>query len=226
MKKLVASLLVLTLALSPVVSPAATLDLFGTNYVFENNLLISSLAVGECVQTGAGGLLTTTGAACGGGGGGGGVALTGVTSGGVIGTFLPGIGPAALAVTNWLSVSAAVGDIPVGTTIGHINVSCSAYNSADVTAGNSPYSPLDANGLGGGTIDFGIQNATFSGAAPFNLGSVVIPDSPQAGPWVTSVTSAVTPYTVLSGDSLVMTVPTISGTATQWVYDCTPMIGP
>jgi len=117
--------------------------------------------------------------------------------------------------------------VPVGITIGHINVACNAFNAADAAAfpGN-PYSTLAADGLGGGTIDFGIVNATHSGTAPLNLGSVIIPTSPQAGPWVTSVTSAVgSPYTTQAGDGIVAIISAADATA-QVVSACVPQVGP
>ena len=117
--------------------------------------------------------------------------------------------------------------VPAGMVIGHINVTCPPFNPVDAAVGNSNYHTLDVNGLGGGTINFGIINGTYSGNSPLILGSVVIPDSPQAGPWVTSVTSAVsTPYAVLPGDALVLTVPSVSTTATQWVAYPQAFAGP
>jgi hypothetical protein len=80
MRKIEAVALALALGIQPISASAADFDLFGTNYVFENNLLISSLAAGECVQTGTGGILTVTGSPCGTGSG----TVTAVTGSGNI----------------------------------------------------------------------------------------------------------------------------------------------
>lgn len=188
------------------------------------NIADVSLVSGQCLVANGGQIITSSGSAtCGG------VTLTPVLNSGVSGTpsFLPGTGQGPIAVTTFAGINGTVGLIPVGTVIGHINVSCADYNSTDATAGNSPYSPLSSTGLGGGTIQFGIADAAHSGTAPLSLGAVVIPDSPQAGPYAVASTASVgTPYTVLAGDSLVMIVSAVSGTAAQWVSACVPMIGP
>ncbi len=60
-------------------TPAANLEVNGTAK-FDNSVTVSTLASGNCVQAGTGGLLTTTASPCGSGGGGGGT-VTGVTAG-------------------------------------------------------------------------------------------------------------------------------------------------
>jgi hypothetical protein len=117
---------------------------------------------------------------------------------------------------------------PLGISIGHINVTCSAYTTANASAGYEAYSytPLDATGLGGGTINFAITNTTYPISAPLVLGSVIIPSSPQFGPWITAVTSSVaTPYTILPGDNVIMSITDVAST-TQTVSGCMPYIGP
>lgn len=115
---------------------------------------------------------------------------------------------------------------PLGMTVGHISVECASYNPTDA-GGNSQYNALTSTGLGGATVNFGIVNGTHSGTAPLALGSVVMPDSPQAGPWVTSVTTAVaTPYTILAGDAFAVTVTNTSVGPLQWDTNCIPMVGP
>jgi hypothetical protein len=184
------------------------------------------LTSGNCVQASTLGLLTTTGSACGSGGGGSSPLIPAVgTSGALIqgNTNAPNQG---LAVTTLGYQAESFYSIPIGTTIGHLNVSCESYNAADAASGNVNYTSLDANGLGGGTIQFGITNGTYSIFTPFSIGSVIIPTSPQAGPWVTSVTSSAgTPYTILSGDNLVVTVSAIDNTATQWANLCNVFVG-
>jgi hypothetical protein len=144
--------------------------------------------------------------------------------------FFGGPNGLALAVAPF---NGATSIAPVGMVIGHIYVIGCTYNSADASAfgpaanGGGYYNPLDGHGLGGGTIQFGITNATHSGSSPLIIGSVVIPDSPQAGPWVTSGASTLSsPYTVLPGDNFVVTVTSVSATATQFVSCCIPFIGP
>ena len=105
-----------------------------------------------------------------------------------------------------------------------------SYNAVDASANASHgygfYNILDSTGLGGATIKFGIANGTYSTASPLVLGTVVIPTSPQAGPWITSVTSAVgTPYTTLAGDAITLYISAMSS-ATQKVYDCEGFVGP
>lgn len=118
------------------------------------------------------------------------------------------------------------GTPPLGMVIGHVAVSCDAYNAADAAAGNVPYGPLDSNGLGGATINFAVTNATYSAASPLVLGSVVIPTSPQAGPYVVNGTSTVSsPYTVLGGDSVIIQVTGTSTVATQWLEGCNVEVG-
>jgi len=117
---------------------------------------------------------------------------------------------------------------PVGLVIGHINETCQPYNPVDAAASHSPYPLLDSNGLRGATISIGIANGTFPGSAPFPLGTVVIPDSPQLGPWVTSVTSAIAiPYMVQAGDGIIQTI-TVTGNPLAVVSptNCLTFIGP
>jgi hypothetical protein len=191
-------------------------------------LASAALTPGRCVQTTTNGTLTSASSACA-------TSTPAVqlaevsfsdSSGDALGNYLPSINGGQLVATTWNGTTHSYGMIPVGTSIGHLNVSCAAFNAADAAAGNSTYASLDINGLGGGTISFGIINSANPGTAPLSLGSVVIPQSPQAGPWVTSVTSSVSPYSVLAGDSLQVLVSSVSGTATQWAAACIPMIGP
>ena len=129
-------------------------------------------------------------------------------------------------------------NIPIGMTIGHLMVNCASYNAADVAQevlnGSinyapivSEYTPLNAAGLGGGTVNFYITNATHSVTSnPLLIGSVVLPTSPQAGPYITNVTSVVSsPYTVLSDDVIILNV-TSASSATQKLEACMPYIGP
>lgn len=174
---------------------------------------------GLCVTTGAAGVLQDT--ACSGGGSG--------------ATFIPlwvGLnqnltnGQSPLTALAYGAVGYAY-NIPVGFVIGHLNVTCEPYNAADSASSVGPYTPLNSNGLGGGTITFAIVNGTYPESAPFTLGSVVIPTSAQTGPYVVSATSTVgTPYTVLANDGLTFEVTAVSGTAAQWVVNCSGFVGP
>lgn len=180
-------------------------------------LTASGLTSGQCVQAGTGGVLTTTGSACASGGGSQFYTLTG--GGAQIG--LPGIGGGKLSNQSYTGSQLFA---PIGFTVGHLFVSCAAYNASDA-GGNSPYNPLDSSGLGGATVHFGITNGTYTGESPLNLGTVVIPTSPQAGPWVTSVVaSSSISYTVAAGDGFVVTVSSASTNA-QTAIACTPGVG-
>ena len=139
---------------------------------------------------------------------------------------LPGIGGGgSLANTTYVCCS-RFSTAPLGMTIGHLNVSCAAYNAADAATGLGAYKALSAAGLGGATIHFGVANAANSALTPLNLGQVVIPTSPQAGPWVTAATGTVaTPYTVAPGDMMVVTVSNTDTTTTQWASACVPYVG-
>jgi|SRR5665213_2171547 len=122
--------------------------------------------------------------------------------------------------------SSAVAAIPTGIILGHMNVSCISYNPADALASIGPYTPLDSSGLGGATITYGITNATFSRSSPLILGTLVLPTSPQAGPWVTSVNSPIgSPYTILPGDNLTLSVTSVSPAA-QVAQGCFAYAGP
>jgi len=175
----------------------------------------ANLTPGNCLRATTGGRIIDTGSACG-----------GAPSLKLVDAGLPGFGSAQVnAPASWAAINGGVVGLPLGAVISEINISCQDFNATDAAAGNSVYTPLSAAGLGGATFSFGIANGTFSGSAPFNLGSVVIPDSPQGGPWVTHSTSSITPYTVLAGDSLVVLVTAVSGTTTQWVGNCEVFIG-
>jgi hypothetical protein len=128
-------------------------------------------------------------------------------------------------------------NIPIGMTIGHLMVNCASYNAADVAQevlnGSisyapvvSQYTPLNAAGLGGGTVNFYIINATHSITSnPLLIGSVVLPTSPQAGPYITSASSVVSPsYTILQNDNMVLSVTSVSSAA-QTLLQCLPYIG-
>lgn len=113
-----------------------------------------------------------------------------------------------------------------GFTIGHIAVSCGVYNEADAISGQSPYNALDSTGLGGTTFTFGVINSTHSVNSPLILGQVVIPTSPQHGPFVTSGSAAVvTPYTVTPNTSLTLSMSGTDMSAAQQISQCVPLIG-
>ena len=119
-----------------------------------------------------------------------------------------------------------VGAAPLGMNIGHLNVTGVAYNPVDAAASIGNYTSLDANGLGGATINFAIINGSNSLTSPLVIGSVVIPTSPTAGPWVTSVSSSVSsPYTILPEDSIVISITSTDTATSQWVSGCVAMIG-
>lgn len=187
------------------------------------NVGAANLTSGQCVQVGSRGFLNTTGSACASGGGGSGVGFFPVPS---ISNGLAGIGFQSPIVNTGINDHQQAGAVPIGTVIGHINVTCASYNATDAGSGNGLYSPLDSNGLGGGSINFFIVNAAHPSTAPLSVGSVVLPTSPQAGPYVTSVTAAVgSPYTVLAGDSMEFSITSVSGVASQWDTSCVPFVG-
>lgn len=186
----------------------------------------TTLTPGECVQAGVAGALTSTGSACSGGGGGS-INFIPLMQQGAGTAGIPNLTNSPLQNLPYGGSSQNItSSAPVGMTIGHLNVACASFNAADAVSGHSQYAPLDANGLGGATVGFGVVNAANSIDTPLVIGTVVIPDSPQGGPWVTNVSSVVgSPYTVLAGDTLVLGVSGTSVTATQWATACFPMIG-
>lgn len=118
------------------------------------------------------------------------------------------------------------GLIPKGMSIGHLSVVCLPYNTTDTGGSNTWYNPLDSTGLGGGTINFAVASSTYPITAPHVIGSVVLPSSPQGGPWVSAVTTALgSPYIVGQSDSIVTSVTSTSTTASQTLYSCTPFVG-
>ena len=246
MKKIIA--LVLALIPMPVLAADTGFTVpFSQNYL--SPIYLQSVAPGQCLVTTTLSKVVGSGSACGSvatltagtgvtitgtptnpiinaTGGGGGTSFVPLITGYGGASFLPGNstgvpGPLTAApITNSNQYSPALGSV-----IGHIAVSCASYNATDAANGYDAYTPLNASGLGGGTINFFINNATYPYTAPLALGSVVIPTSPQAGPWVTSASTAVgTPYTVLSGDSIIMSVTAVSSAA-QKVTNCIPLVG-
>jgi hypothetical protein len=117
--------------------------------------------------------------------------------------------------------------MPAAGILGHLRVTCQVYNPTDAAVlGQSNYTSLNSAGLGGGTVTIGITNGTYSVLTPLVLGSVVMPTSPQAGPWVTSVTATVgTPYAVLPNDNLTWSISAVDGSAAQWDYGCLLYVG-
>jgi len=245
MKKIVA--IALALALTPSVVAADQIFNIPFGQSFTNGIYLPTVSSGQCLTTtGAMSQVVGTGSACGGvasvtagtnvtitgtsanpiinaSGGGGGASFFPIMFVGV--TFLP-TPLANLSYGNQNNSYQIQEGIPAGMIIGHLNVACAAYNPTDAAASQNEYSPLDANGLGGATIGVAIVNGSHSVLSPNVIGSVVIPTSPQGGPWVTTVTSAVgTPYTIQAGDSIVADVTATSTSATQWASQCNLNVG-
>jgi hypothetical protein len=180
--------------------------------VHADNAVLANLTPGQCLQASGSKQIISSGALC-------------PTSSPLM-PFTWGVSPPVITAggpNNVAATSYGLPDLyaPVGNTIHNLNVTCSAFNATDA-GGTSNYNPLDANGLGGYTTDIAVVNASFSVSAPHLIGSVIIPTSPQAGPWVTSVTTAVTPYNMLAGDSLTFRISSPDAIATQWVAQCSP----
>lgn len=186
-------------------------------HIFPGGITLGTSVSGKCIQTVSLGVLAPVTCPTPGSGG-----------SGVPLTVVQPVGAVISALSNGDSGTyTGPGALPVGFVIGHVNVTGAAYNTTDATAGNIPYTPLNSDGLGGGTITFGIINATNFFASPLVLGTVVLPTSPQGGPWVTSVTSTVSsPYTVLPGDGLVTLTSSVDTTAAQWVSQIQAYVGP
>ena len=165
-----------------------------------------------------------------------GVTVTGTTANPIINATGGGGSAAPLLLVNItngaapLSAMSFTGSglpIPVGYSIGHVDISCAEYNPTDATSGASPqYNPLDANGLGGATASLGIISSSFLIASPNVIGTFVIPTSPQAGPWVTNYAYTMgTPYTILPDDNVVFRVSAVSSNAQKYI-NCNLYITP
>lgn len=179
------------------------------------SLTATGLTSGQCVQTTSGGLLTTTGSACSGGGGGSSVYYDLSSQFGLSSTAPP-----------FTTQSSYFRHIANTTVINHLSVSCLPYNNTDANNGQSDYTPVDATGLGGGTITFGVANSTVTAASPTVVGSVTIADSPQGGPYVNSGTSTLgSPLTLNPNDNIFAYVTAITGTASQSLISCSASIG-
>lgn len=140
----------------------------------------------------------------------------------IAGTF-PGIGQAPLANHAYTYGQSY---IYPGFVIGHIAVSCANYTLTDATANNSTYATLGAGGLGGSTVTFAVVDNSNFFASPLVLGTVVIPSSPQAGPWVTSgVSTVATPYTVTTNTSILTQITATNTGAGTVVKSCVPTVG-
>lgn len=207
----------LSLAIAAIAIPASAQFITETrgSHIFPDSITLGTSVSGKCVQTGTLGVLQP-------------VTCPTPSSSGVPLTIVEPTGSTISALSNGNSTTySGPGALPVGFVIGHINVTGAAYNTTDATAGNLPYTALNSDGLGGGTITFGIVNATNFFASPLVLGTVVLPTSPQGGPWVTSVTTTLgSPYTVLPGDGLVTLTNAVDGTAAQWVAQIQAYVGP
>lgn len=237
MKKIAA--LALSLALIPSAAFADQIFNIPFGQSFQSGIYLPTVTSGQCLTT-TGAMSKVVGLTCGTGivqsvTAGTGVTITGTTANPIVnasgGTpftvaFLPnnfGLSSTSTYLVNSTNGYRSV--LPVGFSIGHAAITCATYNAADATAGNGPYNPLDASGLGGGTVSLAITNTSFPMTAPNVIGTIVLPTSPQAGPYVSSVSVATTAYTLGANDNLLFAVTSVSA-STNPLSMCAITAGP
>lgn len=190
------------------IATLTTTQTFSAPKTFASTLTNSSLAAGECVQTGTGGIFTTTGSACGSGGGGGSPGGTNGqiqfnNSGSFGGISTTGTGNVVLATTPTL-VTPVIGTA-TGTSLTLTNSAASGgtlivnnSSAADVFRGQSSGTTNSSISFSGAFtgLSFAAANAitaggplTASGTITSNVGNVVAGLAISAGTTITATSS-------------------------------------